>query len=133
MEGVNAIRCGRLDTGQQKGGAGIGIGIGGWGASERLTITACTAVGNGTNGIFLELQQPTWPPPRGIRITACHAEDNRFGISDWGAEGLIVTGCTMIGDHPGRLRPLGRGHLRDSRPGVGSSPTASSTRTSRTG
>jgi hypothetical protein len=26
-------------------------------------------------------------------------EDNRFGISDWGADGLVVTGCTMIGNH----------------------------------
>jgi hypothetical protein len=64
-----------------------------------LTVTACTARDNGTNGIFLELQQEEWPPPRGIRITACHAEGNRFGISDWGADGLVVTGCTMIGNH----------------------------------
>lgn len=99
VEGVLTVRCGRLDTGQQKGGAGIGIGIGGWGPSERLTITGCTAVGNGTNGIFLELQQASWQPPRGIRITACHSEDNRFGISDWGADGLIVSACTMIGNH----------------------------------
>lgn len=99
VEGVIALRCGRLDTGQQMGGAGIGIGVGGWGESERLTVSACTAVGNGTNGIFLELQQKSWPRPHGIRITACHAEDNRFGISDWGAEGLIVNGCTMIGNH----------------------------------
>ncbi|WP_442932393.1 right-handed parallel beta-helix repeat-containing protein [Micromonospora sp. NBC_01699] len=99
VEGVVAARCGRLDTGQQMGGAGIGIGIGGWGTSERLTVSTCTAVGNGTNGIFLELQQPNWSPPRGIRITACHTEDNRFGISDWGADGLVVNGCTMIGNH----------------------------------
>jgi hypothetical protein len=99
VDAVLAERCGRLDTGDQPGGAGIGIGIGGWGATERLTVTACTARGNGTNGIFLELQREEWPPPRGIRITACHAEDNRFGISDWGADGLVVTGCTMIGNH----------------------------------
>jgi hypothetical protein len=99
VEGVLAERCGRLDTGEQPGGAGIGIGVGGWGPTERLTITACTARGNGTNGIFLELQQAKWPPPRGIRITACHAEDNRFGISDWGTDGLVVTACTMIGNH----------------------------------
>ncbi|HYZ27894.1 MAG TPA: right-handed parallel beta-helix repeat-containing protein [Thermoleophilaceae bacterium] len=98
VDGVLTERCGRLDTGEEPGGAGIGIGIGGWGATERLTITACTARGNGTNGIFVELQKADWPPPRGIRITACHAEDNRFGISDWGADGLVVTGCTMIGN-----------------------------------
>ncbi|MFF9112650.1 right-handed parallel beta-helix repeat-containing protein [Streptomyces sp. NPDC014776] len=99
VEGVLAERCGAQDPGEKMGGAGIGIGIGGWGDVERLTVTACTATGNGTNGIFLELQQARWTPPRGIRITACHAEDNRFGISDWGADGLLVANCTMIGNH----------------------------------
>jgi hypothetical protein len=99
VEGVLAERCGRQDPGECMGGAGIGIGIGGWGAVERLTVTACTAVGNGTNGIFVELQQEHWPPPRGIRITACHTEDNRYGISDWGADGLLVTSCTLLGNH----------------------------------
>ncbi|WP_180687713.1 right-handed parallel beta-helix repeat-containing protein [Streptomyces gossypiisoli] len=99
VEGVLAERCGRQDPGEKMGGAGIGTGVGGWGMVERLTITTCTATGNGTNGIFVELQQEYWPPPRGIRITACHAEDNRFGISDWGADGLLVTSSTMLGNH----------------------------------
>ncbi|WP_230886995.1 right-handed parallel beta-helix repeat-containing protein [Streptomyces spinoverrucosus] len=99
VEGVPAERCGRQDPGEKMGGAGIGIGVGGWGMVERLTITTCTATGNGTNGIFVELQQEYWPPPRGIRITACHAEDDRFGISDWGADGLLVTSSTMVGNH----------------------------------
>ncbi|MFB7600847.1 right-handed parallel beta-helix repeat-containing protein [Streptomyces sp. NPDC056160] len=99
VEGVLAERCGRQDSGEQMGGAGIGIGIGGWGPVERLTVTTCTATGNGTNGIFLELQNDEWAPPSGIRITACHAEDNRFGISDWGADGLLVTSSTMLGNH----------------------------------
>jgi hypothetical protein len=99
VEGVLAVRCGRLDNGEEMGGAGIGVGIGGWGMVERLTVTACTAIGNGTNGIFVELQREDWPPPRGIRIIACHAEDNRFGISDWGADGLLVTSCTMVANH----------------------------------
>ncbi|MFJ8541559.1 right-handed parallel beta-helix repeat-containing protein [Streptomyces sp. NPDC093586] len=99
VEGVLAERCGRQDPGEKMGGAGIGIGVGGWGPVERLTVTACTATGNGTNGIFLELQQEDWPPPRGIRVTACHTEDNRYGISDWGADGLQVTSCTMLGNH----------------------------------
>ncbi|MFF9814755.1 right-handed parallel beta-helix repeat-containing protein [Streptomyces sp. NPDC014006] len=94
-----AEHCGAQDPGEKMGGAGIGIGIGGWGDVERLTVTACTAIGNGTNGIFLELQQARWTPPRGIRITACHAEDNRFRISDWGADGLLVANCTVIGNH----------------------------------
>jgi hypothetical protein len=99
VEGVLAERCGRQDSGEQMGGAGIGIGVGGWGRVERLTVTACTATGNHTNGIFVELQNEEWEPPRGIRITACHAEDNRFGISDWGADGLLVTSSTMLGNH----------------------------------
>ncbi|ACZ00414.1 MULTISPECIES: right-handed parallel beta-helix repeat-containing protein [Thermomonospora] len=99
VEGVLAVRCGRLDNGEQMGGAGLGIGIGGWGPVERLTVTGCTALGNGTNGIFVELQKEYWTPPRGIVITACHAQDNRFGISDWGADGLLVSSCTMIGNH----------------------------------
>ncbi|MGC9442068.1 right-handed parallel beta-helix repeat-containing protein [Streptomyces sp. WG5] len=99
VEGVLAERCGRQDPGEKMGGAGIGIGVGGWGPVERTAVTDCTANGNGTNGIFLELQQDDWVPPRGIRVTACHTEDNRYGISDWGADGLLVTGCTMLGNH----------------------------------
>jgi hypothetical protein len=99
VEGVLTAGCGRLDPGEEMGGAGIGIGIGGWGIAERTTISACTAVGNGTNGIFVELQRDYWPPPRGIRILGCHVEDNRYGISDWGADGLLVSGCTMLGNH----------------------------------
>lgn len=95
---VVANGCGRLDDGREMGGAGIGIGIGGWGTSERLSVSDCTTVGNGTNGIFVELQKDYWPPPRGIRIIGCHAEGNRFGISDWGADGLIVSACTLIGN-----------------------------------
>ncbi|MFF5104670.1 right-handed parallel beta-helix repeat-containing protein [Streptomyces sp. NPDC000134] len=98
VEGVLAERCGRQDPGGMMGGAGIGIGVGGWGPVERLSVTACTATGNGTNGIFLELQQEHWTPPRGVRVTACHAEDNRYGISDWGCDGLLVTGCVMTGN-----------------------------------
>ncbi|TQJ23464.1 pectate lyase-like protein [Micromonospora sp. A202] len=98
IQAVRVLECGRMDNGMEMGGAGIGIGIGGWGAMERLTIANCVAVGNATNGIFLEMQHPDRPQPRGIRIVGCHAEANRFGISDWGADGLIVTGCTMTGN-----------------------------------
>ena len=65
---------------------------------ERLTIANCTALANGTNGIFLELQKDYWEPPRGYRIVGCHSQGNRFGISDWGADGLIVSACTMTGN-----------------------------------
>lgn len=95
VEGCVVVGCGRLDNGLQMGGAGIGIGIGGWGEVERCTIANCTTVGNGTNGIFLELQKSYWIPPRGYRIVGCHSQANRFGISDWGADGLVVTSCTL--------------------------------------
>ncbi|SCL14268.1 Right handed beta helix region [Micromonospora nigra] len=98
VEAVRVLECGRMDNGAEMGGAGIGVGIGGWGPTERLTIANCVAVGNATNGIFLEMQFSDRPQPRGIRIVGCHAESNRFGISDWGADGLIVTGCTMMGN-----------------------------------
>ncbi len=55
LEGATAlgkyIGAGMACTGM--GGAGIGVGIGGWGPGERLTIANSTALGNGTNGIFL--------------------------------------------------------------------------------
>ncbi|MCO1594419.1 right-handed parallel beta-helix repeat-containing protein [Micromonospora sp. RHAY321] len=95
VQAIRVLECGRMDNGLEMGGAGIGIGIGGWGPVERVTIANCMAVGNATNGIFLEMQHPDRPQPRGIRIMGCHTEGNRFGISDWGADGLIVTGCTM--------------------------------------
>jgi hypothetical protein len=98
IDGVLVTGCGRLDNGTQMGGAGIGIGIGGWGSVERLNIVNCSAVGNATNGIFLELQYADALRPRGIRIIGCHAQGNRFGISDWGANGLIVSACTMTGN-----------------------------------
>lgn len=98
IDGVLVTGCGRMDSGTEMGGAGIGIGIGGWGAVERLNVINCSAVGNATNGIFLELQQTEFQPPRGIRIIGCHAQGNRFGISDWGADGLITSACTMTGN-----------------------------------
>ncbi|MEV0729905.1 right-handed parallel beta-helix repeat-containing protein [Polymorphospora sp. NPDC050346] len=98
IDGVIAIDCGRLDIHHEKGGAGIGVGIGGWGDVERLTITNCTTVGNGQSGIFFELQDAAWDRPRGIHVSGCHAEGNRFGISDWGADGLLLSGCTLVGN-----------------------------------
>jgi hypothetical protein len=99
VDNLLVVHCGRLEKGEYMGGAGIGIGTGGWGATERCSITACTALRNGTNGIFLELQKSYWAPTRGIRIIGCHSEGNRLGISDWGADGLIVSACTMTANH----------------------------------
>jgi len=96
VDGVMVVRAGRMNDGTQPGGAGLGIGVGGWGDVERLTIANCTAIDCGVNGIFVELQAAEWTPPRGISITACHTEGNRIGISDWGAGGVMITGCTMI-------------------------------------
>ncbi|MFC4020090.1 right-handed parallel beta-helix repeat-containing protein [Micromonospora sp. GCM10011542] len=98
IDSVLVVGCGRLDNGTELGGAGIGVGIGGWGSVERLNIVNCSAVGNATNGIFLEMQYPDALRPRGIRIIGCHSQGNRFGISDWGANGLIVSSCTMTGN-----------------------------------
>jgi parallel beta-helix repeat protein len=99
VENLLVVHCGRLERGEWLGGAGIGIGTGGWGSTERCTISNCTTVRNGTNGIFFELQNRRWCPTRGIRVLGCHSEGNRFGISDWGADGLVVSGCTLIGNH----------------------------------
>ncbi|OKI81567.1 right-handed parallel beta-helix repeat-containing protein [Micromonospora sp. CB01531] len=98
IDGLLVAGCGRLDNGTEMGGAGIGIGVGGWGSIERVNIVNCSAVGNATSGIFLELQQAGTLRPRGIRIVGCHAQGNRFGISDWGANGLIVSACTLTGN-----------------------------------
>jgi pectate lyase-like protein len=97
--GVIADRCGRLNSGREPGGAGIGIGVGGWGAIERLDIIDCIATGNARHGIFVELQQGKPHRPRGIKIVGCHCVDNRYGISDWGAEGLLVATCILCENH----------------------------------
>jgi hypothetical protein len=96
---VIAEHCGRLNNGREMGGAGIGIGIGGWGPIERLDIIDCIATGNARHGIFVELQQGKQHRPRGIKILGCHCVDNRYGISDWGAEALLVSGCILCENH----------------------------------
>ncbi|MEW2332423.1 right-handed parallel beta-helix repeat-containing protein [Micromonospora chersina] len=98
IDGVLVAGCGRMDNGTEMGGAGIGIGIGGWGSVERVNVVNCSAVGNATSGIFFELQFEGGLRPRGIRVVGCHAEGNRFGIADWGANGLVVSACTLVGN-----------------------------------
>jgi hypothetical protein len=109
LEGVYAIDCGRLNNGDEPGGAGIGIGVGGWEGIELATVTDCIAHGNATNGVFFELQKDMWPPPRGVKILGCHCTGNRFGISDWGADGLIVADCVMVENRESGFDVSGRG------------------------
>ena len=99
IQGVIADRCGRLNNGREAGGAGIGIGVGGWGPIERLDIIDCIATGNARHGIFVELQQGKEHRPRGVKILGCHCVDNRYGISDWGTEGLLVSSCILCENH----------------------------------
>jgi hypothetical protein len=109
LESVYVMRCGRMNDGNQPGGAGIGIGVGGWDGIERANVTDCIAADNATNGVFFELQQGMWPPPRGLKILGCHCTGNRFGISDWGADGLIVGNCVMLDNRESGFDVSGRG------------------------
>jgi len=109
LEGVYAMHCGRLNNGEEPGGAGIGIGVGGWDGIERANVTDCIAHGNATNGVFFELQKDMWPPPRGLKILGCHCTGNRFGISDWGADGLIIADCVMLENRESGFDVSGRG------------------------
>src|SRR2546423_5212363 len=97
--GIIAERCGRQNGGTEPGGAGIGIGIGGWGGIERVDIVDCICTGNARHGIFVELQQGKPARPRGIKILGTHCVDNRYGISDWGADGLVVVSCILCDNH----------------------------------
>jgi len=99
IQGVITERCGRENSGREPGGAGIGVGIGGWGGVERLDIIDCICTGNARHGIFVELQQGKPVRPRGIKILGTHCVDNRYGISDWGADGLVVVSCILCDNH----------------------------------
>jgi hypothetical protein len=109
IEGIVAQDCGRLNGGDSPGGAGIGIGVGGWGPIERCSLNDCIATGNATNGIFVELQPGHEPAPRGIKITGGHCVGNRCGIADWGCEGLIVTACVMCENREAGFEVSARG------------------------
>lgn len=91
-------RAGRQNSGSQPGGAGFGIGTGNV-QDMSLTITGCVARDCGTHGFFFEHQNSgVTTLSRGIRVIGCYASGNNYGISDWGVEGLIVSGCQMIGN-----------------------------------
>ena len=98
---VTAVNCGRLNDGTQHGGAGIGIGTGGFPSAdglsrEPLTIAHCTAIRNKRFGIFVERQSAV--ASIGTRIISCYAENNGIGIVDAGNAGLVVDGCVMVGN-----------------------------------
>src|SRR3954464_3542312 len=71
------------------------------------------------HGIFVELKQSKPIRPRAIKILGCHCIGNRYGISDWGAEGLVVTTCLICENHEvgfdvsaeGTSQKAGRGGL----------------------
>jgi len=88
--------CGRGNDGTQFGGAGIGIGTS-YNPIQPLIISGCTAKNNGTHGIFVEHQNGAFTTKTtGVRIVGNHVEGNRYGIGDWGADGLVVDGNTII-------------------------------------
>src|SRR5882762_1221806 len=95
---VNCVvnNCGRGNDGTQFGGAGIGIGTS-YSPVQPLIIAGCTTKNNATHGIFVEHQNGAFTTKTvGVRIIGNHVEGNRYGISDWGADGLVVSGNTII-------------------------------------
>jgi Pectate lyase superfamily protein len=89
-------RAGRQNDGTQIGGAGYGIGSG-YFQDVNLSITNCVARDCGTHGIFFEHQNSGITTlSRGIRVANCWVSGNNYGISDWGVDGLVVSGCHMV-------------------------------------
>ncbi|AHH99216.1 right-handed parallel beta-helix repeat-containing protein [Kutzneria albida] len=96
IDGCVVDRAGRQNSGSQIGGAGFGIGTGAF-QDMQLSLTNCVARDCGTHGIFFEHQFSGTPTlSRGIRVANCYVSGNQYGISDWGVEGLVVSGCHMI-------------------------------------
>jgi hypothetical protein len=84
-----------------EGGAGFGIGTGGWAGTsfaEGGDVIGCIARGNGTHGLFFESQYTvsTNPQPVGWRVIGGRYEGNQFGISDWGCNGMITVGAHLV-------------------------------------
>ncbi|MCW4384686.1 right-handed parallel beta-helix repeat-containing protein [Salinibacterium sp. SYSU T00001] len=102
-----AKNCGRgiTVTGTNRdtalGGSGFGIGTG---ASdiESVSITGCSAIGNGVHGIFTETQTSattTTDTPllsRGLRVIGNHVSGNWIGLKDAGSRDAIFEGNTVI-------------------------------------
>lgn len=82
--------CGRLNSGTDPGGSGIGIGIGELSSTfENLVVTNCHAIGNKRFGIFVETQNPA-KRPLGTIITNNVSSGNQYGIGECGGTGTII-------------------------------------------
>lgn len=91
IENVIARGCGRLNSGSDPGGSGIGIGIGELNnLFENLVITNCHALDNKVNGIFIESQDASHRP-FGTVIANCVAKGNKIGIGLCGGTGTVVS------------------------------------------
>lgn len=88
---VLAKGCGRLNSGSDPGGAGIGIGTGGYWVTENLVVDGCSTHSNERAGLFFETQ--TGVLSEGARVINHAASYNGdHGIGDAGCRGLVVQG-----------------------------------------
>lgn len=92
---------GRMNDGSQPGGSGIGLGTAGVSNSEPTLVignTILSSTGRGVNGIFTENQSGTGTDAtasRGYRIIGNYVRGMRFGITDAGSYGTLITGNTV--------------------------------------
>lgn len=87
---VKAWGCGRLNGGVNPGGAGIGIGTGGW-QVESFKVSDCDVRNNGRYGLFVERQSAI--RSYGAVVQSCYAEGNPYGFVDAGMAGIEWIGC----------------------------------------
>ncbi len=73
IDGVVVVGCGRLDTGEEMGGAGIGIGIGGWGEVERCTSATAPRSATAPTGSSWSCRSRTGRPRAGTGSSAATA------------------------------------------------------------
>lgn len=94
--------CGRLNGGNNPGGAGFGIGAGG-SVDESVVIDGCTARNNIRHGIFFERQNsPNNLVSSFAKVVNSHLSGNQNGIVNAGvakfaARGNTITGSTADG------------------------------------
>jgi hypothetical protein len=93
IERVQATGCGRLNSGSDPGGSGIGIGSIGDSGEQPLTISNCWALNNKRFGIFVESQTGSiTTAPSGARIIGCWAKGNQVGIGEAGNRRTVIVG-----------------------------------------